>query len=353
MRCISISNYLRSASSEWYWTYLDYAHDPMVIANAEGIILWVNRAFTRVTGYEREVAVGHSTRILKSGVQGVDFYESFWKSLILTGHWSGEIWNRRQDGSLYREWLEIYPIEMPGGNRYYFTVFQEITTEKDMLLDIQVAGKLQKSLAPDPLYQSDRVRIRTVHKGLYSVTGDLYDYFWLQDRVLFGYVADVMGHGVSAAMQVGAMRVLIRETIQQAPTLGEAMNRLNQSANFYLANETFAAALCFVLDFDTMKFRYVSAGIHTFFHHDGEQLHKIQVESTYLGISNSSDFQEHIILVKPGDTLYLMTDGLYDLLVPSIREFPIQIASMHDDFEKFLSQYLVQDDITLMTLELF
>lgn len=323
----------------------------MVIANAEGIILWVNRAFTRVTGYERDFAIGKSTRILKSGVQGHDFYEAFWNSLIVTGHWAGEIWNRRKDGSLYREWLEIYPIDAPGDNRYFFTVFQEITFEREILLDIQLAGKLQQSLSPSPLVDNDLVKIHAVQKGLYSVSGDIYDYYWIHERVLFGFIADVMGHGVPAAMQAAAMRVLIRETINQSTTLELAMNRLNQLSNLYLAKDTFSAALCFILDFDSMKFRYVSAGIHTFYHQVDEKLNKVQVESTYLGISNRLDFKECSFHLNSGDKIYLMTDGLYDLMPPYLDAFPIQVESLKDDFVKFTEQFLIHDDVTLMAIQ--
>lgn len=340
-----------TAFSEWHWTYLEYAHDPMVVANEEGIILWVNRAFTRVTGYEREIAVGNSTRILKSGVQGRDFYENFWKSLVVTGHWSGEIWNRRKDGSLYREWLEIYPLDLPDSNRYYFTVFQEITSGKEILLDIQVAGKLQRSLSPDPIIDNESIHIQAVQKGLYTVTGDLYDYYWLRDQVLIGYLVDVMGHGVSAAMQAGAMRVLFRETIHQSASLEEVLNKLNKSAYSYLASDTFAAALCFVIDLESMEFRYASAGIHTFYHHSQDGLRKIKIESTYLGISQVVEFKEQSLSLRPGDQLYLMTDGLYDLLAPALQSFPIQFATMREDFNQFLAQFLLQDDITLLNIE--
>lgn len=324
----------------------------MVVANAEGIILWVNRAFTKVTGYPQEFAVGNSTRILKSGVQGLDFYEAFWNSLIVTGHWSGEIWNRRSDGSLYREWLEIYPLNFERQGRYYFTVFQEITNERDITLDIQMAGKLQRSLAPKPILDNDDVHIQTAQRGMYSVTGDLYDYLWLNDRVLIGFIADVMGHGMSAAMQAGTVRVLFKETLQQTTALGEALKVLNKSIGHYLANDTFAAALCFIVDVENAEFRYASAGIHTFYHQDGLGLHKIQVDSLYLGVAEDVEFNEYRLRLHRGDRLYLMTDGFYDLLPSTIQSFPIRLETIDNDIERFLGQFLIQDDITLMNIEL-
>ena len=74
----------------------------IVIADPSGTILDVNDAFTRITGYTRADAVGHSTNLLRSGRHGREFYDNMWRDLIDTGHWSGEIWNRAKDGRSLR-----------------------------------------------------------------------------------------------------------------------------------------------------------------------------------------------------------------------------------------------------------
>lgn len=69
----------------------EHAREGIVIANADGTILNVNEAFTRITGYCREDAIGQNPKILNSGRQTADFYKEMWDALIDRGQWSGEI----------------------------------------------------------------------------------------------------------------------------------------------------------------------------------------------------------------------------------------------------------------------
>lgn len=82
----------------------------LLITDAEQQILYVNPAFTTITGYPLEEVAGQTPRILNSGRQGAGFYREMWHALLDLGCWSGEIWNRRKDGSTYLEWLELRAI---------------------------------------------------------------------------------------------------------------------------------------------------------------------------------------------------------------------------------------------------
>jgi two-component system sensor histidine kinase/response regulator len=82
----------------------------IVITDADGLILWVNPAFTKMTGYELAEVRGHNPRVLKSGAHNAGFYEEMW-SVIKSGNpWRGEVINRRKDGSLYPEEMTVAPI---------------------------------------------------------------------------------------------------------------------------------------------------------------------------------------------------------------------------------------------------
>lgn len=67
----------------------------VVITAPDGSILYVNPAFTKITGFSRDHAIGKNMRILQSGRQSQSFYEAMWLSLKARDSWSGSIWNRR------------------------------------------------------------------------------------------------------------------------------------------------------------------------------------------------------------------------------------------------------------------
>jgi len=94
-------------------------------------IVHVNPAFELVTGYEREEVLGKTPKVLQSGIHRQDFYQTMWEKMNLDGEWSGEIWNRRKNGEIYPEWLNITAIKDENGIvRNYCGIFSDLTDRK-------------------------------------------------------------------------------------------------------------------------------------------------------------------------------------------------------------------------------
>ncbi len=91
------------------------SHEGMLITDAHSVILRVNHAFTSITGYSAEEALGQTPRILHSGRHDAHFYETMWKNIHQSGKWDGEIWNRRKSGEIYPEHLTITAVKAPSG----------------------------------------------------------------------------------------------------------------------------------------------------------------------------------------------------------------------------------------------
>ncbi len=99
----------------------------IMITTHEGTIVSVNPAFTKITGYEAEYAVGKNPRILSSGRHDAEFYRSMWTQIRSTGSWQGEIWNRRKNGQVYPEYLNIAAIRNDDGITTHFVgIFSDI-----------------------------------------------------------------------------------------------------------------------------------------------------------------------------------------------------------------------------------
>ncbi len=82
----------------------------IIITDKDAIILRVNKAFTKVTGFEEHEIVGETPHFLSSGYHDNYFYSELWSSLETTGRWEGEIWNRRKNGEIYPQWQGITAV---------------------------------------------------------------------------------------------------------------------------------------------------------------------------------------------------------------------------------------------------
>jgi PAS domain S-box-containing protein len=105
-----------------------HANEAIAITDAEANIVTVSPRFTAITGYSPEEVIGRNPRILQSGRQDAAFYRAMWGEIVSRGHWSGEIWNRRKDGSVYPEWLSVSVVRDDSGKvTNYVAVFTDLS----------------------------------------------------------------------------------------------------------------------------------------------------------------------------------------------------------------------------------
>jgi PAS domain S-box-containing protein len=112
---------------------LEAAANAIVITNRGGAIQWVNDAFTRLTGYGREEVVGHTCRLLKSGMQDADFYRELWQTVIAGAVWQGVLTNKRKDGTLHDEEMTITPVRSAAGEITHFIAIKQDISERRRL----------------------------------------------------------------------------------------------------------------------------------------------------------------------------------------------------------------------------
>ncbi len=118
----------------------------IMITDKDSNILRVNKAFTEITGYSQEQAIGRNPRILGSGRHDQKFYQDLWKQLTTCGRFEGEMWNRRKNGEIYPEWQTITAVKNDTGEvTHYVCVFSDITEKKD------AEGKIHAMAFYDPL----------------------------------------------------------------------------------------------------------------------------------------------------------------------------------------------------------
>ncbi len=124
----------------------EHTTEGVIVTDENANIITVNPAFTEITGFTEQEAVGRNPRFLQSGRHDKHFFTKLWNSLIQQHSWQGEIWNRRKNGEIYPEWLNITTIqEDPSGKPQYVAVFSDITSI------IQSQSQLEHLAHHDPL----------------------------------------------------------------------------------------------------------------------------------------------------------------------------------------------------------
>lgn len=109
----------------------EVANEGIMITDEHSRLLAVNPAFSSLTGYRADEIVGKRTNVLASGKHGPDFYRSMWEALLTHGRWSGELSNRRKDGTIYDQWLSIAAVDDEIGKpRRYVGLVSDITERK-------------------------------------------------------------------------------------------------------------------------------------------------------------------------------------------------------------------------------
>lgn len=114
-------------------TALESTANAIIITNRQGEITWVNTAFSKMTCYTIDEAVGKNPRVLKSGKHDAEFYTKMWDTISSGKVWQGELINKKKDGTLYNEDMTITPVKSITGEIINFiAVKQDITERKNI-----------------------------------------------------------------------------------------------------------------------------------------------------------------------------------------------------------------------------
>ncbi len=145
----------------------------IVITNHEGIIEYVNKAFTKISGYNQSEVIGKTPRILKSGKHPKSFYKQIWDTILAGKEWHGELMNKNKSGNLYWADISISPIVNPNGEITHFVSVREDISDMKKMIDDLVAAK-------EKAEESDRLKsaflanmsheIRTPMNGIMGFT---------------------------------------------------------------------------------------------------------------------------------------------------------------------------------------
>lgn len=130
------------------------SQEAMMVTDANNIILRVNNAFTKITGYSAEDVIGQTPSILNPGMQSKKLHAEMWNSIDSKGMWRGEVLTRRKNGEVYPEYLYISEVRNTSG-----IVTNYVSTRTDITASKAASDEIQRLAFYDPLTQLPNRRL--------------------------------------------------------------------------------------------------------------------------------------------------------------------------------------------------
>lgn len=298
-------------------------------------IIYVNRAFTEMTGYLSKEVLGRNCRFLQGPKSNGGAKEKIRGSISQETPCTVEILNYRKDGTSFWNELSITPVRDENGQTTHFIGIQKDVTRRhqaedslrtvnaQMRRDLETAAAVQRSQLPNVLPEIRRFRFAWRFQPCQELAGDILNISQLDDDRVAVYVLDVSGHGVQAALQSFSLSQDLRPR-SNGPDLDcpkRLLERLNIKYPMNIDTGMYFTILYGVLKVTTGEFSFAAAG------HPGPVLMQrnqqpsiIPTSSYPIGVSSDAEYEIQTVKLSDGDKLFLYTDGVVEAL--SSRDIP-------------------------------
>ena len=232
--------------------------------------------------------------------------------------------------------------------------------------ELLMASNVQKIMLPEDKYDGDLVRIRSWMRPLTDVGGDMFDYILFRDdRVVF-YVADVVGHSISAALYTMMVKMLFHNTLKITDKPGRILTIMNDELNSTFPEGAFVTLFCGVLDPNREILEYASAGHEYPLLVGPGRVEEINRNQVILGPKKNINYVTEKVALKKGEVLFVFTDGVIDKMDekgsmmgknPIFQLLKEEKLSTDEKVSRLIdlvldeTKYTIYDDCTIMYIE--
>jgi sigma-B regulation protein RsbU (phosphoserine phosphatase) len=330
---------------------LDAAHEGITISDCrqdDNPLVYANEGFMRLTGYRVDEALGRNCRFLQGPDTDPEAVGRIRDAIRRGEACTVDLLNYRKDGSLFWNRLAITPVRDATGELTHFVGIQsDITARKNaedelaranqrMSRSLEAAAAIQRSLLPDSMPDVPGVDFAWAFDPCYELAGDSLDVFQIDEEHIAMYVLDVVGHGVPAALLSVTLAQILSFSRRRASLSGKgsfadrrlvaspkaAAERLNQLFPMSEERRQYFTLFYGVLHLPSRRLRYVAAGHPApVLLSAGGTCQNLTVGGFPIGLARQPDYEERIADLRPGDRLYLYTDGLLEAADENGREF--------------------------------
>lgn len=248
---------------------------------------------------------------------------------------------------------------------------EEAIEKKRMQQELNLAHRIQQSLIPQKTPQSDLLDISSYFNPADEVGGDYYDFFQIGASKIGVVLADVSGHGVSAAMIMTMVKGILNTITYQLSTAHEAIKEINLVLSRIAPKEMFVTMIFLVFDAKKRTLQISNAGHNPILYYNSKsnKFEWIKIPACALNLTSEANYQTREISLNPRDLFILYTDGVTeaanatsdmygeDRLLESTEKVSSQsadqiIQSIKQDLSSFTANFPQSDDIALMAIKI-
>lgn len=337
-------------SEERYRSLVELSPDAIVVVQDE-IIQMANEACSRIFGFEKLVGMSifdliysehrEAARVQLKSVQSSGIPLQFTEYKIV--HPKG--------GFVYVEAASNRLLY--NGQPALQVVMRNITERKN---ELARAARMQRQRFESNGFLTNKARMKVSYVPAGDVSGDFYHLNKEDNGEMIGIVGDVSGKGISAALNVSAMKILFFEALERCQEPDEILRYMNSKLGHLLA-EDYVAACCFKIDFNKGVLKLACAAMNEFILKNRDGLHKYEIPGAFLGMFADSAFECQSYQIHSDDVLYFYSDGFQLIKDESNLEQEMSqtdsLEEISDKIEGHLAKIgVLKDDSTVVAVKI-
>lgn len=203
---------------------------------------------------------------------------------------------------------------------------QEAIEKKRLEQELELAKKIQLGLLPEKNPEVEGLKVSSFFKPADAVGGDYYDYFVFTREKIGIIIADVSGHGPSAAMTMTMVKGILHTIIKQTQAVDEILQQMNWVLSEILPRDVFVTSQIIEVDMKNRLLQFSNAGHNPviFFDPEKQACEQIELRGCALNLIASATYQQKEIPFKEGDVFFIYTDGVSEAVNEKMEMFEDQ-----------------------------
>ncbi len=346
---------------------IDFAGVGVVITNPnqkDNPIIYINKGFTTITGYNADEALGRNCRFLQGPETNEEAVSEIREGLKREREVNIEILNYKKDNSTFWNELTLNAVtDEKGEVQHYVGIQQDITKRKILELelanDLKLSRNIQRLLLSNPL-KSDCIEISGIYKPSHELGGDFFKWRQLNDDLYAVLIIDVMGHGIQASLLTMSLNASIVSILRRGfwqPS--DVMSLLNHHMFEIFSNSTllnprnYFTGVYLLINTKEKSIQYINAGHPSFIIKHAEKVSLIESNALPIGIVQEPQLEAKTLTYHEDTEIFLYTDGLLEQLQLSTSDLSEQF--IHEEIEKVMLDAKLEnayDDICSILIKL-